>query len=91
MLQVSKQAARFYKDEMALEDGDTLKLFVRYGGAGVGGFGLGVEMAHPDECDTQVTVEGVTFFFCPDDLWFISNVKLGFDEICSDLTLSITA
>ncbi|TCP30232.1 uncharacterized protein YneR [Scopulibacillus darangshiensis] len=91
MLQISKQAARFYKDEMALQDGDGLKLYVRYGGYDEGGFALGVEKALPTELDTKTNIEGITFFSCPDDLWFTSNIVLDFDDECSDLKLSYTA
>ncbi|MBM7644477.1 uncharacterized protein YneR [Scopulibacillus daqui] len=91
MLRVSEKAARFYKEEMALKDGDSLQLFVRHGGIGIGGYALGVEKAVPRDFDIKQTIEGITFFARPDDLWFLDQLQLDFDESLSDLKLSFKA
>ncbi|MFC7393385.1 HesB/YadR/YfhF family protein [Scopulibacillus cellulosilyticus] len=91
MLQVSEKVARFYKNEMALEDGDALQLFVRHGGIGIGGYALGVEKSFPRDLDIKQTIEGITFFARPDDLWFLDQLELDCDEQLSELKLSFIA
>lgn len=89
MLQISEEAARFYKNEMGLKDGDCVKLFVQYGGLGVGGYALGVEKDQPKDGDMIHTVEGITFFSCSDDLWFTSQLQMDWDPFSSDVKLSL--
>jgi len=91
LLQISAPAARFYKREMELNDGDGLKLFVRYGGMFDYSYSLGVEKGLPTEDDIIKTVNGIMFFTSPDDLWFTDHILLDFDEEESELVLLRTA
>lgn len=87
LLQISAPAARFYKEEMELEDGDGLKLFVRFGGTFDYSYSLGVERGLPTDDDIIKTVNGIMFFTSPDDLWFTDHILLDFDEKESELVL----
>ncbi|WP_353626224.1 hypothetical protein [Bacillus sp. JCM 19041] len=39
---ITERAANFYKKEMDLNSGDILRLYVRVGGIGSGGFSIGI-------------------------------------------------
>jgi uncharacterized protein YneR len=87
---VTKRAARFYKKEMELENGEAIRLFVRYGGkAGKNGFSVGVERSGKLDrhCD-QTIIDGITFFADPDDRWFLDTVTLDADENLEDVVLT---
>lgn len=89
MVQVSKEAALFYKNEMGLSDGECLKVFVQYGGLEVGGYALGIAKDVPQEEDFQQVIEGITFFSSEDDIWFTSKLKMDVDETLSDIQLNL--
>ncbi|WP_444684240.1 hypothetical protein [Alkalicoccus luteus] len=77
---VSKEAAQFYKKEMQLADGETVRLFARVGGVGSGGFSAGVEKGRPSLPGIQVDQSGIHFFVTDEDMWYFRGVDVSFDH-----------
>ncbi|WP_442600264.1 HesB/YadR/YfhF family protein [Neobacillus sp. D3-1R] len=77
-IQITNEAAKWYKSEMLLKDGDKIRFFVRYGGHSTvhRGFSLGVEKEEPFDMGASATVEGITFFIEEKDLWYFSDHDL---------------
>ncbi|HYK73681.1 MAG TPA: HesB/YadR/YfhF family protein [Pseudoneobacillus sp.] len=77
-IQVTNDAASWYKSEMSLKDGDNLRFFVRYGGFSTfqRGFSLGIEKEEPSEIGASTTVDGIMFYIEEKDLWYFSGHDL---------------
>lgn len=77
-MSISQDAAKWYKDEMQLKDGDFLRFFARYGGCGnvQKGFSLGVAKDEPVEIGVETSCLGVTFFVEEKDLWYFDSRDL---------------
>lgn len=77
---ISKEAAILYKKEMALQDGDSLRLYVRIGGVGSGGFSVGVMKDKPNQSSYIVEQEGIIFFIEEDDFWYFNGMAIDYNE-----------
>lgn len=90
---VEQPAAQWYKREMALTEGDFLKLFVRLGGSGSiqPGFSLGVTRDTPRNLGLHYSVEGIIFYMEEDNLWYLDNKELhiSYDEQQDDIRIEI--
>ncbi|MGV3488341.1 MAG: HesB/YadR/YfhF family protein [Tuberibacillus sp.] len=88
MFKVTERAAHFYKREMGLQNGDALRLYVRYGGQGRYGFSLGIEKAErKSKLIDKAEVEGITFWASHEDRWFLDEIILDADENLNDVVL----
>ncbi|WP_001054456.1 hypothetical protein, partial [Bacillus cereus] len=60
-LSVTKEAVNWYKDELNLQTGDTLRFFVQYGGCSTvqKGLSLGIRKDEPAHPAVQVQEEGI--------------------------------
>ncbi|MFZ4452466.1 HesB/YadR/YfhF family protein [Salibacterium aidingense] len=77
---IKPEAALLYKEEMELEDGDYLRLYVRIGGVGSGGYSIGVGKEKP-EADAYVLQEqGIYFFVNPQDQWYLDGMIISYDS-----------
>ncbi|WP_407269475.1 HesB/YadR/YfhF family protein [Radiobacillus sp. PE A8.2] len=74
---ITQPAAKWYIDEMDLQEGDYVRFFVRYGGSGgiVSGFSLGISNDEPSNPAMQVTEQGVTFYVENSDLWYFDGMN----------------
>lgn len=74
-ISISEDAAKWYKEELDLNDGDSLRFYIRYGGCSnvQKGFSLGVEKGIPNEIGSQAKKLGITFYIEKDDLWYFEN------------------
>ncbi len=79
-LQISKKAVDLYKSEMDLKAGDSLRLYVRVGGCGSGGFSVGVAKEQPSKNAYVTTVDGIQFFVAEEDFWYLNGMVIDFDE-----------
>ncbi|WP_035186308.1 HesB/YadR/YfhF family protein [Alteribacter aurantiacus] len=77
---ISPRAALLYKQEMNLEDSDALRLYVRVGGIGSGGFSVGVTKELPESQEYSLEVEGITFYVSQDDEWYFDGMEIDFNE-----------
>ncbi len=74
---VTNEAAKWYKEEMALSDGDYLQFVVRlYGQSIHPNYSLGIEKSDPLHISIQTEVEGIIFYFEKEDDWFIKDYHL---------------
>lgn len=77
-LQVTETAAKWYREELQLEEGKTLHFYVRYGGVGghQPGFSLAISPDDKKEPVAETTVNGITFFVENDDNWYFDGADL---------------
>lgn len=77
-LTITDPAAEWFKAEMDVEDGDTVRFFVRYGGHGTvqSGYSLGVEKEKPRNVGSQTVKAGITFFIEQEDIWYFDQKNL---------------
>jgi iron-sulfur cluster insertion protein len=85
-LTISDQAVKLYKEEMGLKEGDSLRLYVRVGGCGSGGFSVGVTKDHPSPTAFVKTVNGIRFFVTEEDFWYLDGMTIDFDPDLNYLT-----
>jgi len=81
---ISEAAAKWYKEELDLEEQDTVRFFVRYGGVGgrIPGFSLGVSVVPPKQIHTSTTVNNLQFYIEEEDAWYFDkhDLVITFDE-----------
>ncbi|WP_216829577.1 iron-sulfur cluster biosynthesis family protein [Alkalihalobacterium elongatum] len=85
-ISITSAAARFYKQEVLLGEDQPLRLFVRVGGVGSGGFSVGISKEKPTHNSYHTTVEGITFFITEDDAWYFEGMTIDYNE---DLNMMI--
>lgn len=81
---VEQNAARWYKEQMDLSEGDSLRIFVRLGGCGSvhPGLSLGITKDEPRNAGLSQQVEGILFYMEEDNVWYVENkeLRISFDE-----------
>ncbi|MNP42395.1 Iron-sulfur cluster biosynthesis [compost metagenome] len=86
---MSADAARWYKRELNLNQGDSVRFFPRYssGGGLHPGFSLGISVENPTHSTLFQDVEGIHFYLEEQDLWYLKGYDLvinyveGLDDI----------
>lgn len=75
---ISEEAAKWYKEELDLEDQASIRFFVRYGGVGgrIPGFSLGISVGPPRQIHTATTVNNLQFYIEEEDAWYFENQNL---------------
>src|SRR5690625_5098211 len=75
---ISEEAAKWYKTELELSDGDYVRFYVRYGGVGgnVPGFSVGLSNESPIQIHTSVKVNNITFYIEEQDAWYYEDKNL---------------
>lgn len=83
-LEITKEAANWYKEELDLEEVTWIRFFVRYGGVGgrIPGFSLGISTNAPHKIYGSTEVDGITFFIEETDAWYFENsgLRISFDK-----------
>lgn len=82
---INEKAVSWYKNELYLEDGASIRFFARYGGQSPlhKGFSLGLSTNDtPYEAGAEQTADGITFFIEENDLWFFDehDLVIGYNE-----------
>lgn len=79
-LNVSKEAADWYKNEMGLDEGDSIKFFGKV--YGKNGFSIALAVMEPSRPLAETTVNGITFYVEKADSWFFedSNLDITYNE-----------
>lgn len=69
---LSKDALRWFYNEMEVKEGDYIRFYARYGGSSPfhEGFSLGMNREEPHDIGAEVIVEGIHFYIEKDDIWF---------------------
>lgn len=83
--EVSKEAAKWYENEMDLEQGDYIQYYVQlYGGIPTShpNYSLGMSIGKEGTIDVKEEVEGLTFYFNTDNAWFLNqfNMKVALEN-----------
>ncbi|WP_431799266.1 HesB/YadR/YfhF family protein [Halobacillus andaensis] len=77
-LKVTEEAAKWYKNELELNNDTPLRFYVRYGGVGglQPGLSLAIKQVDPAEPVAEDKVEGVYFYIEEDDEWYFDGHSL---------------
>ncbi|WP_017814961.1 MULTISPECIES: HesB/YadR/YfhF family protein [Paenibacillus] len=75
---VSDEAARWYKKELDLQEGDALRFYARYSSNSDihPGFSLGISVEPPISPGLEQKTEGIQFYMEAQDLWYLNGYKL---------------
>jgi len=78
---LTDEALHWFKREMEVETGDTIRFYARYGGSSPfhEGFSLGMTREEPIEIGVKTVIDGVTYYIDEKDLWFFNNYNLHVD------------
>ncbi|MGZ9584538.1 HesB/YadR/YfhF family protein [Paenibacillus marinisediminis] len=80
-LKVTPAAAERFKTEWGFEQGDDIRIFVRYSGFSKSGpYSFGIMKDSPREPATMTQTGGLTFYMEQNDLWFLDEKELTIDE-----------
>ncbi|MDQ6422841.1 HesB/YadR/YfhF family protein [Paenibacillus sp. LHD-117] len=92
-LVVEQAAARWYKEQMDLSDGDALRIFVRLGGCGSvhPGLSLGITKDTPRSVGLRHEIEGILFYMEDDNLWYLNDkeLRISFDEQDEEIWMKV--
>jgi len=77
-IQITNEAAAWYKEELGLKSGDYVRFFVRYGGCSTvqSGFSLGVSKEDPIDLSVKTESDGITFYIEEKDVWYFDGHDL---------------
>lgn len=78
-IEITEEAANWFKEEYGITGEASLRFFVRYGGGMAGrlpGFSLGVAIEEPEQVHTKTTVSGLTFYIEESDAWYFEDENL---------------
>ena len=78
---LTDEALNWFKREMEVESGDTIRFYARYGGSSPfhEGFSLGMTREEPIEIGVKTEIDGVTYYINEKDVWFFNNHNLHVD------------
>ncbi|WP_055108367.1 HesB/YadR/YfhF family protein [Paenibacillus ihumii] len=89
MINVTKEAAGWFKNELGVQEGQAIRFFARYSAGGTlhPGFSLGIGIEQPVSPGTISEVEGITFYMEDKDLWYLKGYHLNvvYDQIHNDI------
>lgn len=86
-INVTEEALQFFKDEMEVEAGQTVRLFAKYGGSTdlTHGFSVGVITEDIDNVAVETEADGIRFVVAEQDEWLFQgqdvNVEIRGDEV----------
>ena len=74
-MSITQPAAKWYIDELNLDEGDHVRFFARYGGFGGihKGFSLAISNDSPNDPAIKIESLGVTFFVEKSDIWYFDG------------------
>ncbi|WP_054958391.1 HesB/YadR/YfhF family protein [Paenibacillus dakarensis] len=78
IIEVSNEAARWYRKELGLGAGTFVRFFPRYssGGGLHPGFSLGISVEEPKDPGLVKVAEDITFYMEDQDLWYLRGYNL---------------
>ncbi|GAA0134251.1 HesB/YadR/YfhF family protein [Paenibacillus sp. YSY-4.3] len=89
MINVTKEAARWYKNELGVQEGQAIRFFARYSAGGTihPGFALGIGIETPVSPGAVSEVDGITFYMEDKDLWYLKgyNLNVVYDQKHNDI------
>ncbi|MEB2279552.1 HesB/YadR/YfhF family protein [Lysinibacillus xylanilyticus] len=78
---LTDEALQWFKQEMEVESGDTIRFYARYGGSSPfhEGFSLGMTREEPFNIGVKNVIDDVTYYIDEKDLWFFNHHSLYVD------------
>ncbi|MNI79659.1 Iron-sulfur cluster biosynthesis [compost metagenome] len=78
MIDVTKEAADWFIQELGLKEGQAVRFFARYSAGGHihPGFSLGLQVEEPLSPGATSVVQGITFYMEDRDLWYLDGYRL---------------
>lgn len=93
-LHITKEAAEWYKKELAIQDSGYVRFFPRYGfGGHIPGFAIGINQEKPEEIKVSTVAKGITFYIETKDAWYFDDIKaleITYDEKLDEPALNFT-
>ncbi|GGH18260.1 HesB/YadR/YfhF family protein [Paenibacillus segetis] len=86
MINVTHEAAEWFKHELGLQEGQSVRFFARYSAGGIihPGFSLGIEVDEPVSLGVSSVVDGITFYMENKDLWYLDGYRLNVTYVPSE-------
>ncbi|WP_058303662.1 HesB/YadR/YfhF family protein [Gorillibacterium timonense] len=81
-LDVTPSAASLFKNEWGFQQGDRIRVFVRYNGEGDDAFAFGITRDEPSYPAVSVEKDDLHFFMENNDVWYLDGGDLTID--CAD-------
>ncbi len=85
---ITPEAVEWFKSELSLTHGDSLRIFGKYGGATNVhvGFSTGIEVTEANRPMMEKTIDGISFFTEEGDDWFFAEytLEIDLDEITEE-------
>ncbi|MGG6311228.1 HesB/YadR/YfhF family protein [Paenibacillus macerans] len=89
MINVTHEAAEWFKQELGLQAGQAVRFFARYSAGGKlhPGFSLGIDVDRPVSPGLASEVGGITFYMENQDLWYLDgyHLNVSFDPRLGDI------
>lgn len=89
MINVTHEAAEWFKQELSLQAGQAVRFFARYSAGGKlhPGFSLGIDVDQPISPGIASKVEGITFYMEDQDMWYLDGYHLNvlYDQGLGDI------
>lgn len=83
-IEITDRARQWFKDEIGINQGDSVRFFGKYGGSSPiqTGFSLGIELSAPNVPLGSTEVDGVTYFVEEADEWYFRghDLKVDYNE-----------
>lgn len=74
---MTDEVINWYENELELNEGSKIRLFVRYGdGGSIPSFSLGIRLDEPNEIHSEYISENTTYFIEKSDAWYFENKNL---------------
>lgn len=74
-LNIDKEVVEWYKKELHLKDGQSIKLYGKVYGP-MNGFSMAIEITEPTRPFFTQELDGVTFFVEKNDAWFFEDKEI---------------
>lgn len=78
MIHVTQEAAEWFKNELGIQEGQSVRFFARYSAGGKihPGFSLGIGIEEPVAQGISSVVSGIKFYMEERDLWYLEGYHL---------------
>jgi len=86
-LEITEQAAACLKDEWRFDEGELIRVYVRYAGGGGEPYAVGILKERPSAEGTalQTEADGMTFFIDEKDAWYFRDKHVTIDASGMDV------
>lgn len=88
-LAVTMAALNCFRHDWAFEDGEHIRIFVRYVSGGVEPFALGISRDTPQDAELVAATGPLTFYMESKDVWFLEGKPLLIDCVGEDIVFRI--